>query len=88
MVNKKAQGISINTIIIAAIALLVLVIVSIIFMVRMGIFSMESNKCSQYQGSCDYGTRCPDDWQKHPTALCYDGNDIDRTSHCCVRAVS
>ena len=40
--SKKAQGISLNVIIIAAIALLVLVILSVIFMGRMGIFGQET----------------------------------------------
>jgi len=40
---KKGQGISLNVIIIAAIALLVLVILSVIFMGRMGIFTTESS---------------------------------------------
>ncbi len=39
--SKKAQGISINTIIIAAIALIVLVILVMIFTGRMGIFGKD-----------------------------------------------
>ena len=39
MSSKKAQGISINTIIIAAIALIVLVVLVMIFTGRMGIFT-------------------------------------------------
>ena len=37
--NKKAQGISINTVIIAAIALIVLVVLVAIFTGRIGLFS-------------------------------------------------
>jgi len=86
MLNKRAQGISINTIIIAAIALLVLVIVAVIFMYRMGYFTHESTDCKQFRGSCEYGRKCPDGQYKHPTAVCYlDNGDIDRNNACCVR---
>jgi len=40
---KKGQGISLNVIIIAAIALLVLVILSVIFIQRAGVFSDETS---------------------------------------------
>jgi len=85
--NKKAQGISINTIIVAAIALLVLVILSVIFMIRMGVWSVASNDCGKFQGSCDYGRSCPSGMIQHPTAACYDGNEIDRSNVCCVRDI-
>lgn len=69
---KKAQGISLNVIIIAAIALLVLVILSVIFMGRMGTFGTETNDCENKGGKCldecdeDYPTpysawTCPED---------------------------
>mgnify|MGYP001173580196 CR=1 FL=1 len=50
--NKKAQGISMNVIIIAAIALLVLVVLSVVFMGRMGIFSSGSADCGNQGGTC------------------------------------
>lgn len=40
--NKRGAEISLNVIIVAAIALLVLVILSVIFMGRMGIFTKQS----------------------------------------------
>lgn len=49
---RKAQGISINTIIIAAIALLVLVILSVVFTGRMGIWSRETARCEPNIGRC------------------------------------
>ena len=71
---KKAQGISLNVIIIAAIALLVLVILSVIFMGRMGTFGTQTNDCENKGGSCletcegDYPTpytawTCPEEGQ-------------------------
>jgi hypothetical protein len=69
--NKKAQGISINVIIIAAIALLVLVVLSIIFVGRLNIFGVKTTACESVGGTCyvdcptgtsEYsaGARCPD----------------------------
>ena len=49
MKNKKSQGISLNTIIIAAIALIVLVVLVAIFTGRMGLTVKEIDKC---KGSC------------------------------------
>ncbi len=46
---KKAQGISINTIIIAAIALIVLVILIAIFTGRMGIFGQGLDNAQQVE---------------------------------------
>ena len=47
--SKKAQGLSMNVIIIAAIALLVLVILAIIFIGRMGTTTKNIDKC---KGDC------------------------------------
>jgi hypothetical protein len=56
---KKAQGISMNVIIIAAIALLVLVILSVIFIGRMGSFGRETGNCASQGGSCTTEPFCP-----------------------------
>jgi hypothetical protein len=50
--SKKAQGMTINVIIIAAIALLVLVILVIIFTGRTGMFAKESGNCVNNGGTC------------------------------------
>lgn len=50
--NKKAQGISLNVIIIAAIALLVLVVLSVILLGRMGQFGEQSQNCENKGGRC------------------------------------
>jgi len=53
--SKKAQGISINVIIVAAIALIVLVVLVAIFAGRLGIFSERlgdvEKSCSEYGGT-------------------------------------
>jgi len=88
MLNRKAQGISMNTIIIAAIALLVLVILSVIFLSRMGWFAQNSNDCRQFQGDCDQGTRCESGYKEHALGICYDGNERDFNNICCVKEIS
>lgn len=50
--DKKGQGISMNTIVIAAIALLVLVVLTVIFMGKITIFSANSADCIQNSGVC------------------------------------
>ena len=67
---KKAQGISINVIIIAAIALLVLVILSVIFIGRVGIFGAKVAECENKGGKC--GIACGDPnygTQDYPTVM-------------------
>ncbi len=56
---KKAQGISMNVIIIAAIALLVLVILSVIFIGRMGGWGEKVGGCATQGGTCYDGSTCP-----------------------------
>ncbi len=55
---KKAQGMSMNVIIIAAIALLVLVILSVVFIGRMTTFTDETGGCAGKGGTC-YSGGCP-----------------------------
>ncbi len=59
--KKKGQGISLNVIIIAAIALIVLVILILIFTGRIGLFTKEVSACTNSGGVCiELGT--------HPSA--------------------
>ena len=75
---KKAQGISLNVIIIAAIALLVLVILSVIFMGRMGTFGREASDCENKGGKCL--SECDDDYPTRYTAwTCPAEEDV-----CCI----
>lgn len=50
---KKAQGLSMNVIIIAAIALIVLIVVILIFTGKIRTFSGESDSCTSRGGSCE-----------------------------------
>ena len=49
---KKAQGISMNVIIIAAIALLVLVVLSVIFLGRSADWGIQTADCENKGGKC------------------------------------
>lgn len=49
---KKAQGISINVIIVAAIALIVLVVLVAIFTGRLGMFTKVLGGCAERDGVC------------------------------------
>ena len=65
----KAQGISINVIIIAAIALLVLVVLSVLFVGRIGIFGAKSISCSDQGGSCQVD-QCPTGMKEYTAWTC------------------
>mgnify|MGYP001066643193 CR=1 FL=1 len=52
--RRKGQSISINTIIVAAVAVLVLVVVSVIFMGKMGQTRIQMDKCESAGGRCVY----------------------------------
>ena len=54
----KGQGISLNVVVIAAIALLVLVILSVIFVGRLGLFGEKAADCEQKGGECKAGFVC------------------------------
>ena len=54
----KGQGISLNIIVVAAIALLVLVILSVVFVGRLGLFGKAAADCTQKGGECKAGFVC------------------------------
>ena len=77
---KKAQGISMNVIIIAAIALIVLVILSVIFIGRMGSFGKESANCESLGGQCMSLPCAANAMSTHPTGKCESG-------FCCIQKI-
>jgi len=94
---KKAEGLSLTTIVIAALALLVLVILSVIFVGRIGKWNERSIDCEQRGGTCYSvleGSSCRDHGEFliiHPDAECLkDGPDnmmvVDDEMICCIRA--
>ncbi len=87
---KKAQGMSVNVIIIAALALLVLVILSIIFLGRMGIFTGSIKECEKNGGICTTSACGEGDAEDYPTpyrawvCLGSDGKP-DPSMNCCIK---
>ena len=77
---KKAQGLSVDTIIIAAIALLVLVILSVIFIGRIGTFGQSADRCENKGGRC-FSEECADttDYPLQISAIC-----PEERPNCCI----
>lgn len=66
---KKGQGISINVIVVAAVALLVLAVLAVIFLGRSNIFVKESVNCESQGGQCVVG-ECPQSLGPYPAWAC------------------
>jgi len=81
---KKAQNMSLSTIVVAALVVLVLIVLSVIFIRSSGNFSKDVNSCASMGGTCGalcddaaYGT---DGYTIYkPGAKCDDVND-----RCCL----
>ena len=56
--NGKAQGMPINVIVVAALALIVLVILAVMFAGRTKIFAETLQSCAAKQGQCEEGPLC------------------------------
>ncbi len=92
--KKKAQGISVNVIIIAAIALLLLVILSVIFIGNLGQFGAGVAECENKGGKCaDPGVDCGDadtDVETYPTQYsawsCT--TEDDEARKCCIQVTA
>ena len=87
IINKKTQGLSINTIIIAAIALATLVIMMFIFIKGTGKTSENLGSCIAKGGKCanDKG-ECVD--KQYPIPIIVSG-ECDKTipkNLCCIKA--
>jgi hypothetical protein len=83
LIMKRAEGLSMNVIIVAAIALLVLVVVSVIFLTNMAPWGPATKKCENNGGKCvpaGANGACPDN--KVPLAL-YDASCTGQI--CCAK---
>jgi hypothetical protein len=79
----RAQGISINVIVVAAIALLVLVVLAVVFLGQTGKFTQGVNDCQSNGGSCTTGA-CPSGTIEYSSNKCPDTSSGARQS-CCVK---
>ena len=87
--NKKAQSISINTIVIAAIALVVMVLLILIFTNNAGSFNQTVNSCIAQRGTCvdrdSISDECGGQFQTVRYDLaCFAGQDPDPDKLCCA----
>ena len=80
-INRKSQGMPINVIIIAALALIVLFVLITIFTGRVKIFSESLQSCTAKQGQC-YPKSCPSN-----SAL-VTNTDCPKDNVCCVQVLS
>lgn len=87
---KKAQSISINTIVVAAIALVVMVLVVMIFTGNITKFRKSADACESNSGRCinsdDVKDKCGQYFNSVRTDYnCYKLNgDVDETKICCL----
>jgi hypothetical protein len=85
MMLRKAQGLSITTIIVALIALIVLVIIISIFTGRMGIFGKGLDEAGEIGGKCPgdkWKDECDDATEYTNYAIIGKGENADKV--CCV----
>lgn len=81
-INKKSQGMPINVIIIAALALIVLFVLAAIFTGRIKIFSESLQSCAAKQGQC-YKDKCPPNTALVINTNCPEGGPTENKL-CCV----
>lgn len=84
---KKSQGMPVNVIIIAALALIVLVVLVAVFTGRARIFSQSLESCAAKQGEC-YENRCPDNTALVTNTNCPEGYPNKNKKLCCVQVFS
>ncbi len=77
---KRKGELSLNIIIVAVIGLLVLVVISVIFMQRMGLFGRGANDCESKGGTC--ASSC-DTSSATLFATCYADDGKPTTEKCC-----
>ena len=88
---RKAQGMPINVIIIAVLALIVLVVIAAIFTGRVRIFSQNLESCAAKQGHCD--SKCGSNYAVVTNTNCpeteQDKKDNKNTKNlCCVQVLN
>ena len=89
MLKKRAQSISINTIVVAAIALVVMVLIVVIFTGNLTRWRISTDKCESRNGVCidinDVKDRCSGDYQKTTNYPCFDDEGkVDSKQVCCI----
>lgn len=76
--SRKSQGMPINVIIIAALALIVLIVLSALFTGRIGILAKDLESCATKQGQCK-DVPCSSNEAVVPNAKCDKKDQV-----CCI----
>ena len=84
-IYRKSQGMPINVVIIAVLALIVLVVLAAIFTGRVRIFSQSLESCAAKQGQC---TEKPGDNCKSNEATIANTDCDKEKKKCCVQVLS
>ena len=71
MINKKAQGLALNTVVLAALAVIIFVIIMYVLLTNSGNF-MDATACASQGGICI-----------DPDGNCALGNIIENSEHLC-----
>ena len=83
--KRKSQGMPVNVIIIAALALIVLVVITLIFTGRVRIFSSALESCSAKQGHCVEKITCGDNEARIIAECPEKGDPTSKGKTCCVQ---
>ena len=81
--KKKGAAIAFNTIIVAAIALVVLAIVMFLLISRSNLFQKGIADCVVRSGNCTSGA-CPDAKPIPAFKGCYVGDKYEKSFNCCI----
>jgi hypothetical protein len=79
--NRSAQGLSLNVVVIAAIALLVLVVLGVVFLQGTSEVPTKLKGCVASGGVCTAGDTCSGGFSRSTNA---DHTDCAETSICCL----
>lgn len=82
MISVKGQTLTVNTLIIVALGILVLIISVLMYNKYIGQSEETLDSCTNQLGTCEYSTdgRCPDGRPRVPTGSCEDSDSI-----CCLK---
>ncbi len=82
---KKAQGMSMNVIIIAALAIIVLIILVVVMTGKFNIFGTTMRDCSAQGGSCEFEVdQCDEGYARLRFTNCDDKREYPDGAICCV----
>ncbi|MBI2548355.1 hypothetical protein HYW21_03320 [Candidatus Woesearchaeota archaeon] len=82
--HKRAQSLSLNVIIVAALALLVLVVLALIFTGKINIWGSQVKDCVQNGGECQTGPDCEEGFRNYNAWKCADESGEPTDEVCCL----